>query len=114
MQATTLTFVIVASQVGLATGHISAATSASLLTAGLLSAAAFPATAMRLLARDRRPPAKSSPSGPAGMADQPATGLPGGTGQARRRLSVPRGGFNEAPAKAWAAMTRLASRRFGR
>ena len=114
MQATTLTFVIVASQVGLATGHISAATSASLLTAGLLSAAAFPATAMRLLARDRRPPAKSSPSGPADMADQPATGMPGGAGQAHRRLSVPRRGFNEAPGKAWAAMTRLASRRFGR
>jgi len=53
MQATTLTFVIVASQVGLATGHISAATSASLLTAGLLSAAVFPAVAMRLLARGR-------------------------------------------------------------
>jgi hypothetical protein len=37
MQATTLTFVIVASQVGLATGHISSATSAA-LHAGLLSA----------------------------------------------------------------------------
>ena len=114
MQATTLTFVIVASQVGLATGHISAATSASLLTAGLLSAAAFPATATRLLAHDRRPRAKPSPSGPADMADQPATGTPGGAGQADRRLSGPRRGFNGAPGRAWAAMTRLASRRFGR
>ena len=112
-QATTLTFVIVASQVGVATGHISAATSASLLTAGLLSAAVFPATATRLLARDRRPPAKPSPSRPADMADQPATGTPGGAGQAHR-LSVPRRGFNGAPGRAWAAMTRLASRRFGR
>jgi Kef-type K+ transport system membrane component KefB len=114
MQATTLTFVIVASQVGLATGHISAATSASLLTAGLLSAAVFPAAAMRLLARDRPPPAEPSPSGPADMADQPATGTPGGAGQAHRRLSFPRRGFNGAPGKAWAAMTRLASRHFGR
>jgi hypothetical protein len=104
----------VASQVGLATGHISAATSASLLTAGLLSAAAFPAAATRLLARDRWPPAKPSPSGPADMADQPATGTPGGAGQAHRRLSVPRRGLNGTPGKAWAAVTRLASRRFGR
>ena len=50
MQATALTFVIVATKVGL-TWHISAATGAALLTAGLLSAILFPAAAMRLLAR---------------------------------------------------------------
>jgi Kef-type K+ transport system membrane component KefB len=55
MQATTLTFVIVASQVGLATGHISTTTSASLLAAGLLSAAVFPGAAMRLLVHGQRP-----------------------------------------------------------
>jgi Kef-type K+ transport system membrane component KefB len=55
MQATTLTFVIVATQIGLAAGLINSTTSASLLTAGLLSAALFPAAALRLLA----------PSGPA-------------------------------------------------
>jgi Kef-type K+ transport system membrane component KefB len=50
MQATTLTFVIVASQIGMAGGEITPTTSASLLAAGLLSAALFPAAAMRLLA----------------------------------------------------------------
>jgi Kef-type K+ transport system membrane component KefB len=50
MQATTLTFVIVATQIGLASGLINSTTSASLLTAGLLSAALFPAAALRLLA----------------------------------------------------------------
>jgi Kef-type K+ transport system membrane component KefB len=50
MQATTLTFVIVATQIGLVSGKISPTTSASLLTAGLLSAALFPAAALRLLA----------------------------------------------------------------
>jgi Kef-type K+ transport system membrane component KefB len=50
MQATTLTFVIVATQIGLAARLISPTTSASLLTAGLLSAALFPAVALRLLA----------------------------------------------------------------
>jgi Kef-type K+ transport system membrane component KefB len=55
MQATTLTFVIVATQIGLISGKISPTTSASLLTAGLLSAAVFPAAALRLL----------TPTGPA-------------------------------------------------
>lgn len=49
MQATTLTFVIVATEIGLADRLISPTTSASLLTAGLLSAALFPAVALRLL-----------------------------------------------------------------
>jgi Kef-type K+ transport system membrane component KefB len=49
MQATTLTFVIVATQIGLAARLISPTTSASLLTAGLLSAAFFPSVALRLL-----------------------------------------------------------------
>jgi Kef-type K+ transport system membrane component KefB len=49
MQATTLTFVIVATEIGLADRLISPTTSASLLTAGLLSAALFPTLALRLL-----------------------------------------------------------------
>src|SRR5215472_1449177 len=43
LQATTLTFVIVATQIGLATGKITPTAAASLLAAGLLSAALFPA-----------------------------------------------------------------------
>ena len=54
MQATTLTFVIVATQIGLTAGLISLTTSSALLAAGLLSAALFPGLALRLLA-DRAP-----------------------------------------------------------
>jgi Kef-type K+ transport system membrane component KefB len=49
MQATTLTFVIVATQLGVATGQLTPTAAASLLTAGLLSAAIFPALAVKLL-----------------------------------------------------------------
>lgn len=49
MQATTLTFVIVATQLGVATGQLSQTSAASLLAAGLLSAALFPALALKLL-----------------------------------------------------------------
>ena len=49
MQATTLPFVIVAAQIGLASGQISQRTAASLLAAGLLSAAVFPTAAVKLL-----------------------------------------------------------------
>ena len=57
MQATSLTFVIVATQIGLAARLISPTTSASLLAAGLLSAALFPAAALRLLT----PPGQPAP-----------------------------------------------------
>ncbi|HTS98055.1 MAG TPA: cation:proton antiporter [Streptosporangiaceae bacterium] len=50
MQATTLIFIIVATQIGLAAHLVSRTTSASLLAAGLLSAAVFPAVALRLMA----------------------------------------------------------------
>jgi Kef-type K+ transport system membrane component KefB len=49
MQATTLTFVIVATQLGVATGQLSPTASASLLAAGLLSAAISPALALKLM-----------------------------------------------------------------
>jgi Kef-type K+ transport system membrane component KefB len=56
MQATTLTFVIVATAIGQESGKLSPATSAALVAAGLLSAAFFPAGAARLLARGSRVP----------------------------------------------------------
>ena len=49
MQATSLTFVIVAAQIGMASGQITQTTAAALLAAGLLSAALFPAVALKLL-----------------------------------------------------------------
>jgi Kef-type K+ transport system membrane component KefB len=67
LQATTLTFVIVATEIGLATGKVTQATAAALVTAGLLSAALFPAAAARLLVERGR-------------------GAPGWLGPAARRL----------------------------
>ena len=58
LQATSLTFVIVATVIGQQTGKLSPATSAALVAAGLLSAALFPAAAGWLLARSR---ARSGP-----------------------------------------------------
>jgi Kef-type K+ transport system membrane component KefB len=49
MQATNLTFVIVATELGTTTGKISQSAGAALLVAGLLSASIFPAAAARLL-----------------------------------------------------------------
>src|SRR6185437_10590258 len=55
LQATTLTFVIVATEIGVATGKVTPAAAAALVTAGLLSAALFPAAAARLLAPPSSP-----------------------------------------------------------
>jgi Kef-type K+ transport system membrane component KefB len=114
MQATTLTFVIVASQVGLATGHISTTTSASLLAAGLLSAAVFPGAAMRLLVHGRLPAGTPAAGTPAGTADQPVTDTTGGASHGHARLSVAWHGINEASSRAWTTVARLASHRLGR
>ncbi len=62
LQATTLTFVIVATAIGVQAGKLTPATAAALIAAGLLSAALFPAGAARLLAR----PGHSGGGGPAG------------------------------------------------
>jgi Kef-type K+ transport system membrane component KefB len=54
LQATTLTFVIVATDIGRETGKLTPATSAALVAAGLLSAALFPVGASRILAHGGR------------------------------------------------------------
>ena len=71
LQATTLTFVIVASQIGLLTGKITPTAAASLLAAGLLSAALFPAGAQRIMSRGPAPEAADA-SQPAGHPAEPA------------------------------------------
>jgi Kef-type K+ transport system membrane component KefB len=63
LQATTLTFVIVAAQIGLAGGKLTPTAAASLLTAGLLSAILFPAVAQRLLPRAAMPEAADTDTG---------------------------------------------------
>jgi len=61
LQATSLTFVIVAAAIGRETGKLSPSVGAALVTAGLLSAALFPAGADRILARGRKAAATRSP-----------------------------------------------------
>jgi Kef-type K+ transport system membrane component KefB len=70
LQATTLTFVIVATSIGETTGKMTPTMAASLVAAGLLSAALFPPAALRLLPRAQRPPAVADqPSGEQGLGD---------------------------------------------
>lgn len=61
MRATTLTFVIVATQIGMASGQISPATGASVLAAGLAPAALFPAAALKLLSPASSPAPTAKP-----------------------------------------------------
>ena len=65
LQATTLTFVIVATQIGTASGQISRASGAALLAAGLLSATLFPSLAFKLL--PTKAPAVSTDSHPVAL-----------------------------------------------
>jgi hypothetical protein len=69
MQATSLTFVIVAAQIGTTSGQISQTTAATLLAAGLLSAALFPAAALKLLTAGT--PGAETPSLPQRRYDHP-------------------------------------------
>jgi Kef-type K+ transport system membrane component KefB len=110
MQATTLTFVIVAAQVGVATGHISTASAASLLAAGLLSATLFPPVATRLLARSGEPAGQPAGREPAGQAGQPAAGAADGLGHPSRLGYVPWRDVGRLPGRAWARLAKVASR----
>ena len=78
MEATSLTFVIVATEIGVAARLISTVTSASLLAAGLLSAAIFPTVALRLLAQPQpqTDPAKPLPAAPQPPEPRPAAPQP--------------------------------------
>jgi len=61
LQATTLTFVIVAAEAGQESGKLTPATADALVAAGLLSAALFPASAAWLLAGRKRRSARPAP-----------------------------------------------------
>jgi Kef-type K+ transport system membrane component KefB len=56
LQATSLTFIVAASQIGLDLGLITKSTSAALIAAGLLSVLVFPLVALTLLRRGERVP----------------------------------------------------------
>jgi Kef-type K+ transport system membrane component KefB len=78
MQATTLTFVIVAAAIGRETGKLTSSAGAALVTAGLLSAALFPAAADRVLAHGRRAASAGSGEPPRSAAIlRMLTALPG-------------------------------------
>lgn len=66
LQATSLPFVVTASEIGVAIGAISTVTAAALITAGLLSVVIFPPIALGMLRRDPRPaddvPADTAPA----------------------------------------------------
>ena len=84
LQATTLTFVIVAAEAGQETGKLTPATADALVAAGLLSAALFPACAAGLLARGQRRLARSDTTAkPIAVPPARSPGLPkGGPGSA--------------------------------
>ena len=116
MQATSLTFVIVAAQIGAASGQISQTTAAALLAAGLLSAALFPASALKLLTAGApgaeahlcrsgvmTTPIRMPEAGPARRA---AERQPTAIAQQKGRLVLARGGNRAVSRRAAAAVCR--------
>jgi Kef-type K+ transport system membrane component KefB len=65
MQATSLTFIVVATVIGVQTGHQRTSTAAALVVAGLLSVAIYPPIALRMLMSPGRPDRPVSPALPA-------------------------------------------------
>ena len=87
LQATTLTFVIVATEIGLATGTLTPTVSAALVAAGLLSAALFPVAAARMLAhvgQGKEPTTHAAGSAAGRQAEKPSS-QPGSQGQSAYR-----------------------------
>ena len=56
MQATSLTFIVVATVIGVQTNHQRPSTAAALVVAGLLSVVIYPPVALRMLEDRARPP----------------------------------------------------------
>ena len=65
MQATSLTFIVVATVIGVQTGHQRTSTAAALVVAGLLSVVIYPPIALRMLMSPGRPDRPVSPALPA-------------------------------------------------
>jgi len=65
MQATTLTFIVVATVIGVQTGHQRPSTATALVVTGLLSVVIYPPLALRLLrGTDARPVSRPAPPEP--------------------------------------------------
>jgi Kef-type K+ transport system membrane component KefB len=84
LQATSLPFIVTATQIGVATGQMSPVTAAALVCAGLLSVLLFPTAALGLLRREVPAP---TPGGPADALRPPGPRVPidphRATGEAR-------------------------------
>ena len=85
LQATTLTFVIVATDIGQQTGKLSTATADALVAAGLLSAALFPGGALRLLTRRDAGRQRVAPA----VGSTQAAGSTGAAGSTEGAAAVP-------------------------
>jgi Kef-type K+ transport system membrane component KefB len=70
LQATSLPFILTATQIGVATSVLSPVTAAALVAAGLLSVLVFPATALALLRRPPSPDVVTPAGATAGAASQ--------------------------------------------
>jgi hypothetical protein len=64
MQATSLTFIVVATVIGVQTGHQRTSTAAALVVAGLLSVVIYPPVALRMLKSPDRQVAAALPPEP--------------------------------------------------
>jgi Kef-type K+ transport system membrane component KefB len=64
MQATSLTFIVVATVIGVQTGHQRSSTAAALVVAGLLSVVIYPPVALRMLMSPGRPVSPALPPEP--------------------------------------------------
>jgi len=62
LQATSLPFIVTATQIGVTLGKITPVTAAALVCAGLLSVLIFPSTALTLLRRGAPEPAAAEPA----------------------------------------------------
>ena len=96
LQATTLPFIVTATQIGVATGQLTPVAAAALVCAGLLSVLVFPAAALTLLRGDSAQHRDAPPSGdvPTPGTVSPAPAAPPGWRifhESFRNASQPRG-----------------------
>ncbi len=80
LQATSLPFIVAASQIGIELGRISAVTGAAMVTAGLLSVLIFPVVALGLLRSSTRVPEVPA-QGRRGTTPSPPDVMPGRSGR---------------------------------
>lgn len=76
LQATSLPFIVAASQIGVEIGRLSEVTAAAMVTAGLLSVLIFPTIALGLLQKDAAPPQLDEDQDEPAVPQQPSSSEP--------------------------------------